>query len=360
MSLMSSAESAAKQRLANCSLKCLIGIGPSLLIGACVPGEGRVSRTGDPVPDSVHVEARAISTIQVRPRRELRENSAAVASLSQRGVLFTINDSGNDPVLFTLDTAGNDRGAWVIRGARNIDWEAAALGPCGRVSRGDTSHGGGAARDSARTDSTARCIYIGDVGDNAASRATRVIYRVVEPRAANSGVTDSLSPEQLTFRYSDGPHDVEALWVGADGTTWLITKRRLKAADGTARAALVFALPASAWQRSDSVATARLVDSIPVVPGSANGRLITDAALSPEGTWLAVRTYSEVFVFAADPGSGRVASRAPRFVCDITFLREQQGEGIAWLRSSGRLLLTSEGHRSPMHVIACGAPARPD
>ena len=43
---------------------------------------------------------------------------------------------------------------------------------------------------------------------------------------------------------------------------------------------------------------AALVDSLPIVPGSAPLRLITDAALSPDAKHLAVRTYAQLFVFA--------------------------------------------------------------
>lgn len=321
-------------------------------------GEGRVESVDAAAQAPRRYEATAIATIPLRARPALRENSAAVMSASQPGVLFTINDSGNDPVLFALDTAGNDRGAWIIRGARNDDWEAAALGPCGRPSGRGPDPGGRGAREPS-IDTTAHCLYVGDVGDNAASRRTRVIYRVPEPRASGPGTTATLSAERLTFRYSDRPHDVEALWVGRDGTTWLITKRRLEAADGTDRPALIFALAASAWEHTDSVATARLMDSISVVPGSAPGRLITDAALAPDGGRLAVRTYTEVFVFPADQATGRVTDGSAAAVCGISGLRERQGEGITWLGHGGRLLLTSEGNRSPMHVIACGAPPGP-
>lgn len=328
------------------------------LVIACARGESRPAGNVSRAQESTGINATVISTISVRARPALRENSAAVMSVSQPGVLFTINDSGNEPVLFALDTAGNDRGAWVVRGARNDDWEAAALGPCGPATRGDD---GGKARDGRQEipGATAHCLYIGDVGDNAATRPSRVIYRVPEPRAGAAGTNGSLTAERVTFRYSDGPHDVEALWVGRDGTTWLMTKRRLDAPDGTRRPARIFALDARAWRRPDSLATARLVDSIAVVPGSAPGRMITDAALSFDGTRLAVRTYAEVFIFDADPATGRVASDTPASACGITGLRQRQGEGITWLGTSGWLLLTSEGQRAPMHVISCGPPLRP-
>ena len=178
---------------------------------ACAPRDEAKPAVERPTADSLGDAGLEVATIPVLARPALRENSAAVMSAQQRGIIFTINDSGHEGVLFALDTAGNDRGAWVVRGATNQDWEAAALGPCGETPRTDVAP--------AATD----CLYIGDVGDNQASRPTRVIYRVWEPAAGAPGSTDTISAERLEFRYSDGPHDVEALWVGRDGTIWLVS-----------------------------------------------------------------------------------------------------------------------------------------
>ncbi|HSA55694.1 MAG TPA: hypothetical protein VLE53_08310 [Gemmatimonadaceae bacterium] len=348
---MSLVQDAAKLQLAINSLKSSLGVArvwgrpvlATLLAAACTTRDGSMGNAEQSAADSLVNAARAVRMIPVLARAELRENSAAVMSATQAGVIFTINDSGHEAVLFALDTAGADRGAWMVRGATNHDWEAAALGPC------DKSPG----QRPPRPGPVTACIYIGDVGDNNASRPTRVLYRVREPRAGAPGSTDTVTAERLEFRYSDGPHDVEALWVGRDGTTWLATKRRLRGSDGRTRPALVFAIHASAWRERDSVVTAVLTDSLPVVPGSAPGRLITDAALSSDGRRLAVRTYTEVFVFATDSTSGRVLHGSPLASCDVTGLRERQGEGITWLGTAGLLLLTSEGNRSPMHVIDC-------
>ena len=315
----------------------------SLLLGACSAGApGRPSAEAG--PDSLgHVPA--ARRIAVRLRADLTESSAAVASVAQPGVLFTINDSGHEPVLYALDTAGADRGAWRVQGASNRDWEAAALGPCG-------------ARDDAGAPApgTPRCVYVGDVGDNGADRPSLSLYRVAEPTTIEPRRTGEVAAERLRFRYAEGRHDVEAMLVGADGTTYLVTKRPLRDAAGRRRPALVFALPASAWRARDSLHVAALVDSLPIVPGSGIGRLITDAALAPDGRWAAVRSYAQVWIFAADPATGRIRTAVPPSTCNVVDLDERQGEGIAWLGSSGRLLLTSEGRREPLRVIECPMP----
>jgi hypothetical protein len=302
----------------------------ALLAGAaCLPGDDGSRAARVKVPS----EARAIP---VRAHPDLVESSAAVASPGQPGIIFTINDSGHEPRLFALDTAGNARGAWTLAGATNVDWEAMAAGPC--AAPGDS------AGDTARA-----CLYIGDVGDNSERRRERAVYRVVEPSATAPDTDATIPATRLRFRYADGPHDVEAMYVAPDGALVLITKRRRVSGTGQPRPALVFRLPAAAWA-NDGLAVAQLVDSLPIVPGSARGRTITDAALAPGARRLAVRTYAEVYVFETDSGTGLVRPGLSPVVCTVRTGR-WTGEGVTWL--GDRLLLTQEGRRAPMHLIRC-------
>lgn len=186
---------------------------------------------------------------------------------------------------------------WRVSRATNVDWESASPGPC---AAGDSAEGAA----SATPREPPRCIYIGDTGDNDAERASRAIYRVPEPAAARAGFTGDVASEKLTYRYADGPHDVEAMYVGPDGAMYFITKRSLKDGAGQRRPALVFRIPASAW-RDTTRAVAELVDSLPIIPGSAPFRTITDASLAPDARYLAVRTYLQVYVFATDTATGR-------------------------------------------------------
>jgi hypothetical protein len=291
--------------------------------------------------DSMGVVPAQPLRIEVHARPELIEGSAATLSHTQPGVVFTINDSGSEPLLFALDTTGADRGVWRIGGARNLDWEAASVGPCG-----------------VRADSAApppnECVYIGDTGDNGATRTSRDLYRVAEPGARAAGFMGALAAQRLSYRYSDQPHDVEAMYVAPNADTYLITKRRLKGPGNRLRPALVFRIAASAWD--STVVQAQLMDSLPVVPGSAPMRQITDAALSSDGSFLAVRTYAQVYVFATDSSTGRVRHAIPPAVCNIGSLGRWQGEGVTWFGRSEKLLLTSEGQRSPMFAVDCPMP----
>ena len=315
----------------------------AIALAACSSGAG--SRDGaafDAATRELPLEARQVG---VQARDDLVENSAAAMSARQPGVFFSINDSGNEPLLFALDTTGADRGAWRIAQATNVDWEGVALGPCARA-------------DSATVRSGSRaCVYIADVGDNEERRPTRVIYRTPEPNAEQAGYLGVLPAERLAFRYADGPHDVEAMYVAPTGATYLITKRPRVGSTGSLRPALVFMIPASAWGR-DTLALAELVDSLPIVPGSAPGRSITDASLAQDGRHLAVRTYAEVYVFASDPLTGRVLAGVPPARCNTGNVAQGYGEGITWIGAATALLLTREGRHAPLLVVRCPMPLR--
>ncbi|MEO7996082.1 MAG: hypothetical protein ABI852_01490 [Gemmatimonadaceae bacterium] len=279
----------------------------------------------------------------MREPGDLVESSAAVISPALPDVVFTINDSGNDPVLFAMDTSGNLRGRWKIDGASNKDWEAASRGPCTSVAPATTA--------------TAYCLFIGDVGDNGAVRKVVTLYQLAEPLLSDGKTAGSIAATRLSFRYPDFPHDVEAMYVGADRTTYLITKRPLKDGSGALRRSLVFAIPASAWLQRDTV-VATLVDSLAIVPGSSAWRSITDASLSSDSRLLAVRTYGQVYVFATDSLTGRVLNAIPPTICNIEGVETKRGEGVTWTGNNTQLLLTNEGRNAPMHRITCPLPQR--
>ncbi len=307
-----------------------------MILTAC---EGTQGRSESPAPtdaDSMGVAPTAIATVDLRSSRGLVESSGAAMSATQPGVLFSINDSGNEAVLYAVDTLGADRGTWRVKGSSDVDWEAVAVGRCA-------------------DGSAPRCVYIGDTGDNDDAHPNRAIYRVTEPQARDSTFHGEVTAQRITYTYPDQRHDVEAMYVAPSGDIFLITKRPLPARDRHLRPALVFRIPGSAWSEKQPI-VAQLVDSLSLVPGSAPLRTITDAALSRDGRHLAVRTYSQVYIYAIDSATGRVDHGAQASRCDIVSLGEPQGEGITWADDAGRLVFSSEGHDAPLHLANCPLP----
>jgi hypothetical protein len=284
-----------------------------LLLPACLPAQ-----------QSIHLPMTGVRTGAFQDPR-IDESSGVALSSTMPRVLYTLNDSGNDATLFAFDSSGRPLGSWLVPGLENRDWEALSRGPCPSGS----------------------CLYIGDVGDNLEQRPTVVLYRLREPGslARFRGARDSapLDLDSLTFRYPDRPHDVEALWVDRDGRPNLITK-------GRSGPITMFRLPADGFG-SRQVLTATLVQELPLRPDQGLGRWVTDAALAPDGRTVAVRTYTDVYLFPLIP-TGRLG---PPVACHAAGYG-LQGEGIVWL-DQNRLLLTSERPPgtppAPIYVVTC-------
>lgn len=266
--------------------------------------------------------------------RLLTESSGVAVSRRFRGVLWTQNDGGNAPLLFATDTAGRDLGAFRVRGADDVDWEDIALGPCGDPAAGAQA-----------------CLYIADTGDNKENRKSVAIWRVPEPdpASARSGaMPETVEAERLAFRYPDGAHDVEAVWVAPSGDVHLVTKGR----SGGVRH---FLLRAGLWGGRGK-ATAELVQSLPIDRAGRADRLVTGAALSPDGRRVVVRTYGEAFFFTVG-ADGRLVVPPRPLACNLGGL-ELQGEGVAWLDGE-RLVLTSERallRHGTVTIVRCELP----
>jgi hypothetical protein len=251
----------------------------------------------------------------------LKESSGVAASRRQPGILWTHNDSGDGAWLFATDTLGTDLGAFRVQGAENRDWEAIALGPC----------------------EPNECLYIADAGDNAENHREVRIYRVPEPILPSR--SQSTRPaDVLELRYPDGASDVEAAFVARDGAIFLVTKGR----HGPAKA---YRVPASAWRMRGTV-VAEALGALPFETGGL-ANYVTDAALSPAGDRVAVRTYLALFLFELTERNRLIPTG---LACDTGGL-QLQGEGVSWLNDR-ELVLTSEGGfgaRGSIVLLACGS-----
>jgi hypothetical protein len=263
---------------------------------------------------------------------ELREVSGVVPAATP-GHFWVLNDSGNKPRLYVIDSTGRLRRTVSVRGVKNRDWEALGHGPC--------------------LAGEGRCLYIGDVGDNGA-RAERV--RIIWLREPEEGV-DAVDPDgTIEVQFADGPHDVEALYVAADTSVWLVTKRPATSAAGTPRPSRLYRIAPGLPSGNARVTTTRVAvaDSVPVVPlASSTREWITDGSLSPSdsnGTRrLALLTYGAVYVLEADALTGRPGRLIAR--CSLP-IRERTAEGITWL-DDGRLLVMNEGEGAAFYMGRC-------
>src|SRR5689334_12151233 len=130
--------------------------------------------------------------------QQVPEASGVAFSQRTPGVAWVHNDS-KKPVVHALSEKGAVLGAARVTGAEIVDWEDIAVAPCPKGS----------------------CLYIGDIGDNRASRPSITVYRTPEP-APNEQATDPV--EAMHAKYPDRPRDAEALIVLPKGDMFVVTK----------------------------------------------------------------------------------------------------------------------------------------
>ena len=265
------------------------------------------------------------TTVLASPR--LSETSGIAVSRRLHGTLWTHNDSGDDPVLYATDLQGADRGMVRVRGATAVDWEDLALGPC--------------------PDAESACLFIGDVGDNSETRATVDLFVLREPDAVPDSTSLfplSVPARRIRLRYKEGPQNVEAIAVTASGAVLLITK-------GRSGPVSLYRIPRTALL-GDSL-TIQRERTLDIVPQRSFGRQVTGAAVSPDGTLLVLRTYTELIFYRLDGAEQPTKAGS----CWLG-LREPQGEAVDFL-DDNTLVLTSEaafGLPATISRVRCPLP----
>ena len=266
----------------------------------------------------------------------LVESSGVAVSRAYPDVLWTHNDSGDGAYLYATDLRGTDRGALLVPGAQAIDWEDLSLGPCPVAFP---------LQPRSPKSIASTCIYLADTGDNLEFRPFVTIYAVPEPappeRASDTSGT-TRAPAVLRLRYPDGPHDVEAVYVSPrDTAVYLVSKGATRGS-----AIRVYRVDRRAWRTPDTTSdiVATLVQTLDIRPSSAAGRVVTAGAIRPDGRLVAIRTYTEIYLFYSGVG-GRLLPALDR-PCNIAGL-EIGGEAIDFLDDSTFVLTSEAGSHRP-------------
>ena len=243
----------------------------------------------------------------------LAELSGLVAVGDQ---LLAVNDGGDQAAVHLLDAA-----------CQVVDVHTAAVDP---YDPEDMAIG---------ADGT---VWLADTGDNNAIRPTVALI--------------ALRPDSTTavyrLSYPDGPHDAEALLLAPDGTPYLVTKEVLGASK-------VYR-PASALVDGGTVALAEVAAvnvTLTGTPGGPVGRagqlMITGGAVSADGSRLALRTYTDAYVWplAGSDVPGALAAPPVR----VPLPESPQGEAISFSADNRNLVVASEGLPSDVTVVPLAA-----
>lgn len=214
---------------------------------------------------------------------------------------YTVNDSGDTGRVFTVDVATGETVGVTFWADGPDDVEALAPGGKGYV-------------------------WVGDIGDNSASRDSVEVTRV--PVGEGDLTVDE---ETIDLVYPDDARDAEALLVHP------VTGRLYVATKGIFGGELYAAPPELA---DDAPNTLGLV-------GETTG-VVTDGAFFPDGEHLILRTYTGAVVYSF-PELEQIGY--------FDLPRQEQGEGIA-APSDRFVYLSSEGQRAPVLKVPVPAGIR--
>lgn len=235
-----------------------------------------------------------------------REASGLVAD--GHGGAWAIDDSGNPANLYRIAADGQVQTV-EVQGVTNNDWEELLATPDADVA------------------------WIADTGDRGQRRSSAVLHRVELPR---SGV-DAVEPSRtISVSYGTESHDVEAGLV-TQGSIWLFTKN-------TKRSTV---LRVSLDQGNEVVAE-NVGEFTP--PGPI--KLVTGAALSPDGRTILLRTYLGAWAYPLAAGQSPLEALAGTKRCSVPTGVEIQGEAIAFNADGHGHMTIGEGENPSLSLFS--------
>ncbi len=137
------------------------------------------------------------------------EASGIAAGSTEPGVFFLIGDETGTDTIVAVNGTGEVVAHIAVDGMSADNAEALTSGACGSTPLP------GAAADT--------CLYVGDIGDNAARRDSITVYRLAEP-ALDPPPADPVPADAWEYRYPDGPQNAESMLVNPDGSVIVVTK----------------------------------------------------------------------------------------------------------------------------------------
>ncbi|HET9140133.1 LPXTG cell wall anchor domain-containing protein [Actinophytocola sp.] len=185
-------------------------------------------------------------------------------------------------------------------------------------------------------------FWLADTGDNDKKRDTVALI----------ALTPAGKSKLYRLTYPDGPHDTEALLVDRANVPYLITKNPLGTADIYRPTAELASPGPTALQHVGQLRLTSTNTPGGPVTGLVGSVLVTGAASMADGSVVAVRTYTEAYLWAVPNGDllAALASEPVR----VPLPNEQQGEAIAF-EPDGSLVSASEGAGTPVRIVSGAA-----
>ncbi len=278
---------------------------PALGLVFAVSALGVAPHSTEPTPgDADQVTSTRLADVQ-DPR--IDEASGMSVSRVHPGVVWLVNDSKSEAVVFGVNEAGETVAELRLTGVVNRDWEALAPGV---DESGDPA------------------LWIGEIGDNDAKWKVVRALRISEPAELGE---QEVPWRRVELNYPDGSHNAESMMVDGQGRIIVVTKEALGAG--------VYRTPEPA--RPGESITLERVGPAPM--------FLTDGALSPDGTQVALRSYTSLFLYDAKAFLSKGTDGDAGTVYPLPL--QPQGETLAYQRDGQGVLVGSEGVEQPIYAI---------
>lgn len=180
-------------------------------------------------------------------------------------------------------------------------------------------------------------FWLSDTGDNDGDRSTVAVI----------SLSDAGQSTLYRLTYPDGVHDTEALLLDRQGVPYLITKNPTGAAEIYRPAGALASPGPTALQHVGSIRLRSTDTPGGPVPGIVGSMLITGAASNADGSVVAVRTYTDAYLWGVPDGD--LLAALGKDPVRVPLPNEAQGEAIAF-EPDGGLVSASEGTGTPQPI----------
>lgn len=300
------------------------GLAPGFFLLAALAGCGEA---GDP-PATVDGIAARVSIPGTIDDGDIDEASGLARSGRKAGLFWVHNDSGAKARIYAIDDTGGRIGRIRLEKADNDDWEDMAS----FVLDGEPY------------------LLVADIGDNDADRDDTRLYVIAEPDLGDDDRPELMASWTIDFRYEDGPRDAEAVAADiANHRALLLTKR-----DIPPRLYEVRIVP-----QTDAPVFARFLGAVATLP-MPSARDVefapktdnwhwqpTAMDVSPDGSALAILTYSAVYYYRRAAGDDWTAALSkPPLRLGIEKIRD--AEALAFSNDGRSIFVTVEKKHAPL------------
>jgi hypothetical protein len=254
-------------------------------------------------PNHYTPEVTSISTVAGKVDARMKEASGLVASINNPGFLWSINDSGNPAEVFLINRQANIKMVCTLVNIKNRDWEDIAI---------DTAPNG------------KTYLYVADIGDNSCKFEYKIIYRFEEPILSIEKEINIVHFETFVLTMPDGKRDAETILIDPSTHDLFIISKREDSV-GLYRAPRILTVDTMMFEK---------VLTLPFTQ-------IVAGSITTNGQEILLKDYGKIYYWKRERNEPltQVLATSP---IELPYVREQQGEAIAWSRNDKEFFTLSE------------------